>query len=618
MASQRTGLNHSPRTRATASIGAAGFCALLLLASCTPQPAAVAGSGGSSPSGNAGPSGSGPSSSGPSGVKTKAQMVADNEPVEISNASGGYLAGLHAERLGDVVGAAEFLKYSLKDDPDNPDLMQRSFLLTLGEGRIDDAMVLAKHIQEKLPESPIPVLTLAVNDFKHGNYPAAEARMKALPDTGLNKFFVPLTLAWLRSAQGDTDGALKALDPLGQNSGFAVLHDLHAGLINDIAGRSKAAEDAYKSAIDSSQGGALRLVQALGSLYERTGRGDDAKKLYEDYIKQNPDTVLLDVEMKRLADKTPADPLVHNATEGMAEALFNVASTLQQQGASLLGLDYARLALTLKPEYPVCQVLIADIFDGQGRPDEATKIFQALPKESPFYWLGRMRMALDIDAQGKTEEAVAQLNQMAAEKPDRVDALITLGDIFRAHEQYKEAVDAYTRALDRIPKLEERHWAILYARGIVNERSGHWPQAEADFLKALDLRPDQPYVLNYLAYSWVEQGVHLDKARKMLERAVELRPNDGFIVDSLGWILLSMGEKTEAVSKLEQAVELEPQDATINDHLGDAYWKVGRQAEARFQWRRALALKPDSATKAKIETKLQNGLTMSRAEDHGT
>ena len=607
MASQRTSLNHSPRTRATASIGAAGFCALLLLASCTPQPGAVAGSG------NAGPSGSGPS-----GIKIKAQLAADNGPVEISNASGGYLAGLHAEHLGDVVDAAEFLKYSLKDDPDNPDLMQRSFLLTLGEGRIDDALALAKHINEKLPESPIPVLTLAVNDFKHGNYPAAEARMKALPDTGLNKFFVPLTLAWLRSAQGDTDGALKALDPLSQNSGFAVLHDLHAGLINDIAGRSKAAEDDYKSAIDSSQGGALRLVQALGSLYERTGRGDDAKKLYEDYIKQNPDTVLLDVEMKRLADKTPADPLIHDATEGMAEALFNVASTLQQQGASLLGLDYARLALTLKPEYPVCQVLIADIFDGQGRPDEATKIFQALPKDSPFFWLGRMRMALDIDAQGQTDQAVAQLNQMAAEKPDRVDALITLGDIFRAHEQYKEAVDAYTRALDRIPTLEERHWAILYARGIVNERSGRWPQAEADFLKALDLRPDQPYVLNYLAYSWVEQGVHLDKARKMLERAVELRPNDGFIVDSLGWILLSMGEKTEAVSKLEQAVELEPQDATINDHLGDAYWKVGRQAEARFQWRRALALKPDSATKAKIEAKLQNGLTMSRVEDHGT
>jgi tetratricopeptide (TPR) repeat protein len=591
----------TPRTESAAGFGvrsvaliAAGLCALLVSGCAVEEQAA------------------GP----PAGAKTdKTVATAETGPISPSSAPGGYLAGLHAERLGDVTGAADFLKSALTRDPTNLDLMERSFLLTLSEGRVDEATAVAKKLSEHAPESALPALTLAVDEFKHGDFKGAEARLKALPDSGLNKFFVPLVMAWIREAEGDTDGAIAALDPLAQNSGFAVLRDMHAGLLNDVAGRNGAAEKNYKNALDGSQGGALRLIQALGSFYERTNKRDEAKKLYDDYLKENPDTILLDPELKRLADKSPAEPLARNATDGLAEALFNVASTLQQQGANLLALSYARLALALKPDFAVCQVLIADTFDGQGRTEEAVAIYRTVPKDSPFYWLGRMRIAIDLDGQGKTGEALAELDQMAAERPDRVDALITKGDILRAHDKHAEAVEAYTRAIDRIQKFEERHWAVLYARGIVYERLGQWAKAEADFLKALELRPDQPYVLNYLAYSWVEKGVNLDKAKKMLERAAELRPNDGFIVDSLGWILLSMGQTADAVDKLEQAVELEPQDPTINDHLGDAYWKAGRHTEAQFQWRRALALKPDAAATTKIEDKLKNGLSAIRVAD---
>ena len=578
----------------------AALGAALLAAGCAQQQGAVTG--------------------GPSGQEKPVvkAAVADTAPVVPSTGAGGYLAGLHAERVGDVGGAADYVKFALQQDPDNLDLMQRSFLLTLGEGRMDEAMPLAHRLSERMPDAPLPALTLAVENFKQGNYTAAEARLKALPDTGLNKFFVPLVLAWVKDGTGDTDAAIEALDPLAQNSGFAVLRDLHAGLIEDAAGRSAAAEENFKTALENSQGGSLRLVQALGSLYERTNRRDKAKALYDRYLNENPDTILIDSEVKRVASGATAEPLVRNATDGLAEALFNVASTLQQQGANLLALNYARLALYLKPDFPVCEVLIADNFDDQGRAEEAVKIFGSLDKGSPFHWLGRIRIAIDLDARGKTDEATAQLNAMAAERTDRIDSLVTLGDILRSHDRFKEAAEAYGRALERISKLEERHWAILYARGIVFERSNEWSKAEADFLKALDLRPDQPYVLNYLAYSWVEKGVHLDKAKGMLERAVELRPNDGFIVDSLGWILLSMGDKAAAVEKLEMAVELEPQDPTINDHLGDAYWKIGRETEARFQWRRALALKPDPAAAAKIEAKLQKGLAVSRADNSGS
>src|SRR5690606_33991930 len=140
---------------------------------------------------------------------------------------------------------------------------------------------------------------------------------------------------------------------------------------------------------------------------------------------------------------------------------------------------------------------------------------------------------------------------------------------------------------------QPHQWTLFYFRGIAYERAKQWDKAEADLLQALALFPEQPHVLNYLGYSWVDQGMHLDEAMDMIARAVELRPNDGYIVDSLGWAHYRLGNYEEAVRELERAVELRPEDPVINDHLGDAYWKVGRRLEARFQWAHARDLDPE-------------------------
>src|SRR5213078_2154909 len=145
-------------------------------------------------------------------------------------------------------------------------------------------------------------------------------------------------------------------------------------------------------------------------------------------------------------------------------------------------------------------------------------------------------------------------------------------------------------------------------RGICNERSKQWASAEGDFKRALELSPEQAHVLNYLGYSWIDQGVNLDEGMRMIRRAVEQRPDDGYIVDSLGWAYYRIHNYDEAVKQLERAVELKPEDPTINDHLGDAYWRVGRVLEARFQWSHARDLKPESEDLAKIESKLKSGL----------
>src|SRR5262249_17865161 len=151
---------------------------------------------------------------------------------------------------------------------------------------------------------------------------------------------------------------------------------------------------------------------------------------------------------------------------------------------------------------------------------------------------------------------------------------------------FAEAVTAYDEAIRHAGAdgLPER-WTLYYDRGVALERSGQWQRAESDLQRALELKPEQPLVLNYLGYSWIDRGGSLERGLKMLEKAVELRPEDGYIIDSLGWAHYRLGDYAAAVQYLEKATELVPEDPTINDHLGDAYWQTGRLVEARYQWR---------------------------------
>jgi len=192
----------------------------------------------------------------------------------------------------------------------------------------------------------------------------------------------------------------------------------------------------------------------------------------------------------------------------------------------------------------------------------------------------------------------AILDRLAKENPTDLKPLDALGNILRARKRYAEAADTYTQALKLVPIPDKRHWSIFYSRGTCYERLKNWPGAEADLQKALQLFPDQPLALNYLGYSWVDQNRNLKQGMALIEKAVALKPDDGYIVDSLGWAHFKLGNYAEAGRFLERAVELKPQDPVLNDHLGDALWRVGREREAKFQWDQSLTLDPEPEGKA--------------------
>jgi len=521
---------------------------------------------------------------------------------------GSFLAGRHAQALRDTEQASAFMLRVLEENPDNQRLLRRTFVLTLSAGKMETAVALARRIEDAGGKMSTAALLLGVEAARLGKLTEARERFDAMPRSGIAAYSAPLALAWTLFGLGDTDAALDALKPLDKKSGFSTMRDLHAGLINDAAKRTEAAEKAYRGVSDTLAAAPMRIVRAAGSLFERDGRAADARALYQAFLAKDPDNLIIAREIERLDAGTVAKPPVSNPAEGLAESLFNVASALPRDRGGDIAMIYTRLAIYLRPDFELARLLIGELFDRRERYEKANVLYRAVDPASPYSWSARLRVAGNLVDMGTLDRAIEILSAMADERPERTDALILLGGYLRGAERYAEAVIAYDRAGERLGEITSRDWLFFYNSGIALERSDQWPRAEKNFLKALELQPDQPYVMNYLGYSWVEKGLNIKRAHKLIERAVALRQNDGYIVDSLGWVLYRLGDYEGSVKQLERAIRLRSRDPVINDHLGDAYWRVGRKLEARFQWRRALDLEPEDDQISKIEEKLNNGL----------
>jgi Flp pilus assembly protein TadD len=339
----------------------------------------------------------------------------------------------------------------------------------------------------------------------------------------------------------------------------------------------------------------------------RLGRAEEAQAAVAETLSRT----LSNARLERLADDLAAgrrpEPLVGDAGEGIAEALYGVARFMVRRNR-LVGLAHARLATHLRPGLVQAHILIGSELRRAEQPMLAVAAYEAVPDSAPEALDARIGAAEARESAGMLDEAVAELRGVVARWPDSVDAHTALGDMLRRNERFAEAATAYDGAIALIGEPEQRHWPLFYTRGICHERSDQWPLAEADFQKALELEPEQPQVLNYLGYSWVEMRTNLEEAEAMIRRAVEQRPDDGYIVDSLGWVLFRLGEFEGAVKHLERAVELRPVDPVINDHFGDALWMVGRRTEAEFQWKRALSFDPEPEEAERIRDKLERGL----------
>ena len=525
--------------------------------------------------------------------------------------SGRYLAARVAEQDHDYDMAADQIDLALSQSPGDPELIYAAFRMRMYAGRIDQAAQLAPQVLAIRPGDGIANLVLAVQAVKKGDYKAAEQQLGKI---GGDNQLGPLrdyVIAWLKAGDKDFAAArqrIARLKPAAGERAEAPALVIEAQ-IDEMAGDRAAAEAKYRRAMALDKNG-LRTTVAVAEGLRRLGKTDEARELLKTYGEKYSDAVVMDGLVGPNAPMPPAP----TPASGISEILFDIggilASDPRNQRADL-ALIFYQLAASLKPEHDFAWLMIAGLYDQFQMVPKAIETLNRIGPNSPLYWQARLRAAALDAQQEKFDQAVDRLRKLIAEKPDRIDAALTLADLLRGKEKYADAVQAYDTAISRIKTLEERHWPVFFGRGIVLERTKNWPKAEADMKKALQLSPEQPHVLNYLGYSWIDQGLNLDEGMKMLQRATELRPDDGAITDSVGWAFYRLGQYEKAVEWLERAAEQKGDDATIVEHLGDAYWHVGRKREARFQWERALNQKPDKDRIAIIKDKLANGLSAS-------
>jgi tetratricopeptide (TPR) repeat protein len=522
-------------------------------------------------------------------------------------ASGSYLAARHAGQERDAGAAAAYYRGALRHDPKNGELLDRAFLSLLVDGNIDEAVKYAERIAQTDKNDRVAQLVLGVAALKHKQYTVARRDLAQSIRGPITDLTATLLTAWSMYGAGDAKGAVAAIDRLTGPDWYAIFKELHAGMIYDIAGNKKdaGARFAHAYKLDSS---ALRVVEAYGSWQSRNNSPKAALGVYEAFDKVLPRHPLVVESMNRLkaGDKLP--PLAATPQAGAAEALYGLGASLGRRGGEDLGLVYLQLSLYLAPNHPLALLSLADLYESLKKPALAIKIYERIPPNSPLHRNAAIQMAANLDSLDHADEAEKHLEALIKEHPDDQEAIMALGNILRGHKKFAECADVYSKGVAALKHPEKANWVIFYFRGICYERSKQWPKAEADLKKALELFPEQPHVLNYLGYSWVDQGVNLDQGMGMIKRAVQQRPDDGYIVDSLGWAYFRLNNYDEAVKNLERAIELKPEDPTINDHLGDAYWRIGRVLEAKFQWAHARDLKPDPEDLPKIEAKLKNGL----------
>ncbi len=548
-------------------------------------------------------------------ITISAQVPTPSELSRISPA-GNYLAAREAGSERDSGAAAAYYRAALKSDPKNPELLERAFLSVLSDGEIEDAVKLADRIVQVDHGHRIARLVLGVRAIKQKQYPAARQHLAQSVRGPIADLTATLLSAWTLYGSNEVKPAVETIDRLAGPDWYAIFKDLHAGLILDLANNKKEAgkrlERAYK--LDSN---ALRAVEAYGNWASRNASRDEALKIFQDFDKILPRHPLVVEAVRDINKGNKLPPLVQNPQAGAAEALYGLGASLGRQGGEDLALVYLQLAIYLAPEQPLALLSLADLYENLKKPQLAIKAYQRVPEDSSLRRNAEIQLAVDLDALDRTEEAKSHLDKLVAARPNDLEAVVALGNLLRGRKQFKACADVYGKGIDMISKPDKQNWLIFYFRGICYERSKQWDRAEADLKKALELYPDQPHVLNYLGYSWVDQGVNLDDGMRMIKRAVEQRPDDGYIVDSLGWAFYRIAKYDDAVKNLERAVELKPEDPTINDHLGDAYWKVGRTLEAQFQWSHARDLNPEPEDLKKIEEKLKAGLldeTSSAAE----
>lgn len=539
---------------------------------------------------------------------TQCSSIEQTERTPPANQYGSYLAGRFAASERDASAAAHYFDNALRFDPSNAELLERAVMSDVARGDLNAAADHAEALVKGTPSARIARLVIGVRALRDGGYARARQEFEQVSGNAAAEIAAKLGLAYANFSEGRTAQALEVTGKLADLASVRAFVLYHQAVIEDLSGNPKAAMPHFEEANRASSGQSLRILQAYAVHLARNGEMGKAKAVYGEFLKKAPSNPIIKRALARLETGQIPDRVIGGAKQGLSETFYGIAASLSDERSIEIPIFYLQLALALEPNHDLSLSLLGDRLEAAERFADANAVYARIQPNSPLYINARQQIAQNMQREERYDEALGLLRGSLGGNAEDIEVHSSIGDVLRGQEKYAEAAEAYSKAIALLAEPKERHWTLFYTRGIAYERSKRWGDAERDLKQALKLKPEQPLVMNYLAYSWVEQGMNRTEALAMLRRAVELRPEDGFIIDSLGWAYYQLGDYKSAIKYLEQAILIEPGEATVNDHLGDAYWRVGRKLEARYQWQHALTLKPQEKEVAVIQRKIESGL----------
>ncbi len=536
------------------------------------------------------------------------------EPVSEAGDSGAYLAARVAVADNDFAAAASWYTRALLSDPANPMLQEGAILSNMGAGRIENAVTVADQLNIAQIESQAAMIALMADQAKRGDF---EGIIQA---SGNGREIAPLlddlAVGWAQLGAGRMSEAQAVFDKLAEQRGVEVFALFHKALALASVGDFEGAEEIFGGPAGPAIEGLRRAVIAHAQVLSQLERNPDAIALLDRIFPMGQDPEIAALRARLEAGEPVPFDIVTNATDGIAEVFFTLATALNGEVEDAHTLIHARVAAWLRPDHTEAQLLSAGLLNQMGQPELAIETYARIAPDDPSFHVAEVGRANALLSAEKPEAAIEVMMALARTHGQIIGVQQELGNILRREERFEDATKAYDAAIGLLgddPKPSD--WDLFFARGICHERQKRWDMAEADFRKALELQPDEPSVLNYMGYSFLEMNRNLDEALDMIERAVAAEPDSGYIIDSLAWAYFQLGRYEDAVEPMERASLLEPVDPVVTDHLGDVYWAVGRRLEAQFQWRRALSFEPEEEEAERIRRKLEVGLDKVLAEE---
>lgn len=521
---------------------------------------------------------------------------------------GSILAGQIANYDNEIEKASFYYNYANEINPKNVKIYNLTLMSHILTGKVDTAIEKIKYYEKSFKnsqyKSQVSNFLVLIDLISSSKKKEALEYLEENKEILITDKVKPLLKAWLSDSFEQAVSYLQEYEYKSEGLFLSSMYFQHLALIANFFGEKKKAYEAFTESLENFTLEKTRTLYFYSIFISNNSEFSDDNSYLEEFRKKNSEHSF----SMFLKNKKNNDLLINDFRKGISELLYNLAETLYGQGMNETSIAFSQVSLFLNKNSDISNYLLAENFQLLGKQKKAIEILKKISLQSYLGWNSHLKIADLYLNLKKYDEAKDYLLKLKSKKKNRIDIYYKLGELYHLQKDYAKAISSYTTGIKFLKNPEKKHWYIFYSRGMSFERSKKWIEAEKDFLYALELFPNQPLVLNYLGYSWIDFGRNLQEAQELIKKAVKLRPNDGYFIDSLGWAFYRMGDYKNAVIELEKAVEKVPNDPIINDHLGDALWRAGFENEAIFQWKRALIYNPENELKEIIIYKLEKGL----------